>query len=136
MRKKGHGLTLNGKIRKVRPCLQVFSNIRPECLECNTKKCVFGQDGLLWRCSSEHPEVSELPVSSSHPVRPQKTIGIWHEHGLVKGYEYNDRGERLYELPPQNQRPTKQQGQRGRLSERRQYSPFTSHAANKVHHGP
>jgi hypothetical protein len=65
-----------------------------------------------------------------------KTIGIWHAHGLLKGYEYNDRGERLYELPPQNQRTKKQQGQRGRLSERRQYSQFTSHAANKVHHGP
>jgi DNA invertase Pin-like site-specific DNA recombinase len=64
------------------------------------------------------------------------TIKIWHAHGLLKGYEYNDKGERLYELPPQNQRPKKQQGQWGRLSQRRQYLPLTSHAANEVHHGP
>lgn len=62
------------------------------------------------------------------------TIRIWYMHGLLKGYEYNDKGERLYELPPENQRPKKQQGQRGRFSERRQYIPFTSHAANEVHH--
>jgi len=64
------------------------------------------------------------------------TIRIWHAHGLLKGYEYNDRGERLYELPPENQRPKKQQGQCGRLSQRGHCSPFTSHAANEVHHGP
>jgi len=64
------------------------------------------------------------------------TIRIWYAHGLLKGYEYNDRGERLYELPPQDQRPKKQQGQQGRLSKRGQYSPFTPHAANEVHHGP
>jgi len=64
------------------------------------------------------------------------TIRIWYAHGLLKGYEYNDRGERLYELPPQNQRPKKQQGQQGSLSQRRQHSPFTSHAATEVHHGP
>jgi hypothetical protein len=64
------------------------------------------------------------------------TIRIWYAHGLLKGYEYNDKGERLYELPPENQRPKKQQGQSGRLCQRRQYSPFTSYAANEVHHGP
>jgi DNA invertase Pin-like site-specific DNA recombinase len=63
------------------------------------------------------------------------TIEIWYAYGLLKGYEYNDKKERLYELPPQNQRPKKQQGQCGRLSQRRQYAPFTSHAANEVHHG-
>jgi len=64
------------------------------------------------------------------------TIRIWYAHGLLRGYAYNDKGERLYELPPQDQRPKKQQGQWGRLSERRQYSPFTSHPANEVHHEP
>lgn len=64
------------------------------------------------------------------------TIGIWYAHGLLNGYEYNERGERLYELPPQNQRPKKQQGQQGSLPQRRQYRSFTSHAANEVHHGP
>jgi DNA invertase Pin-like site-specific DNA recombinase len=62
------------------------------------------------------------------------TIKIWYAHGPLDGCEYNDKGERLYELPPENQRPKKQQGQTGRLSERRQYTPFTSHAANEVHH--
>lgn len=61
-------------------------------------------------------------------------IKTWRAHGLLQGYEYNDKGERLYELPPQNQRPKKQQGRCGRLSERRKYTPFTSHATNKVHH--
>jgi DNA invertase Pin-like site-specific DNA recombinase len=62
------------------------------------------------------------------------TMRIWYAHGLLKGYEYNDKGQRLYELPPENQRPKKQQGQCGRLSQRGQYTSFTSHAANEVHH--
>lgn len=64
----------------------------------------------------------------------QTTIRIWYAHGLLKGYEYNDKGERMYELPPENQRPKRQQGQWGRLSQRRQNTPFTSHAANEVQH--
>jgi DNA invertase Pin-like site-specific DNA recombinase len=71
---------------------------------------------------------TELGVSET-------TIRIWHAHGLLQGYAYNDKGERLYELPPENQRPKKQQGQCGRLSQRRRHTPFTSHAANEVHHG-
>ena len=64
----------------------------------------------------------------------RKTIGIWHANGLLKGYEYNDKGERLYELPPQEHRPRKQQGLWGKYTNRAQYPPFTSHAANEVHH--
>ena len=62
------------------------------------------------------------------------TVRIWCAHGLLKGYEYNDKGERLYELPPPDQRPTKQQGLWGKLTKRAQYPPFASHAANEVHH--
>jgi len=64
----------------------------------------------------------------------RQTVRIWYAHGLLKGYEYNDKGERLYELPPQEQRPKKQQGLCGKLTKRRKYTPFTSHAANEVHH--
>jgi DNA invertase Pin-like site-specific DNA recombinase len=64
----------------------------------------------------------------------RQTVLIWHRHGLLRGYEYNDKGERLYELPPQEQRPKKQQGLCGKLTERSKYTPFTSHAANEVHH--
>ena len=38
IRKKGHGLTLDGKMRKVEPCLQVFSIIPLECLGWDTVK--------------------------------------------------------------------------------------------------
>ena len=71
MRTKRHGLTLNGKIRKVKPCRQVFSIIRLEYPECNTRRWFFGQDDLLWRCSSKHTEVSELSISPHHPVRSE-----------------------------------------------------------------
>ena len=62
------------------------------------------------------------------------TVAIWCRHGLLKGYEYNHRGERLYELPSQEHRPKKQQGLWGKLTKRAQYPPFASHAANEVHH--
>ena len=70
LRRKRHGLTLTGKTRKVKPCLQVFSIIRSEYLECNIRRRFFGQDDLLWRCSSQYTEVSELSISPSHPIRP------------------------------------------------------------------
>ena len=63
----------------------------------------------------------------------RQTINIWYRHGLLKGYLYNDKGERLYELPPEEHRPKKQQGQTGRLTNRGQYTPFSPHEANKVH---
>ena len=71
LRKKRHGLTLYGKIRKVKPCLPVFSIIRLEYPECNIPRWFFGQDDLLWRCSSKHTEVSELSISPHHPVRSE-----------------------------------------------------------------
>ena len=58
------------KTRKVKPCLQVFSIIRSEYLECNIRRRFFGQDDLLWRCSSQYAEVPELSISPSHPIRP------------------------------------------------------------------
>jgi hypothetical protein len=64
----------------------------------------------------------------------RQTVATWCRHGLLNGYEYNGRGERLYELPPQEHRPEKQQGLWGKLTKRVQYPPFTSHAANEVHH--
>ena len=66
----------------------------------------------------------------------QETVATWYRHGLLTGHEYNQKGERLYELPPQEQRPKKQQGLRGKLTERAQYLSFPPHAANEVHHEP
>jgi DNA invertase Pin-like site-specific DNA recombinase len=60
------------------------------------------------------------------------TIGVWHQHGLLKGYDYNDKGERLYELPPEEQRPAKLQGRK--LAERAIKTKVPPHAANKVQH--
>jgi hypothetical protein len=64
----------------------------------------------------------------------RQTVAIWYRHGLLKGYEYNHRGERLYEMPPQEHRPKKQQGLWGKLTKRTPKTPFASHAANEVHH--
>ena len=63
----------------------------------------------------------------------RQTVGIWYRHGLLKGYDYNRKGERLYELPPKELRPKKQQGLCGKLTERAKHTPFTPHAANEVH---
>ena len=91
MFEKRHGLTLNGKILEVKPCLPVFSIIRLGYPECNIQRWFFGQDGLLWRCSSEHPEVSELPISPSSPLRPHaeglQDASCWQSQGRT-GCEY------------------------------------------------
>ena len=65
------------------------------------------------------------------------TIRIWCAHGLLKGYEYNDKAGRLYELPAREHRPKKQQGLHGKLTARTEHAvfAFASHAANKVQHG-
>ena len=60
------------------------------------------------------------------------TIRTWYAHGLLVGYNYNDKGERLYELPDEQSRPTKSQGQK--LIERSAINKVTSHAANEVQH--
>ena len=60
------------------------------------------------------------------------TIGAWHKHRLLVGYDYNDKGERLYEMPDEQNRPTKCQGQK--LTERSAKAKVTSHAANEVQH--
>jgi hypothetical protein len=64
----------------------------------------------------------------------RQTVGIWYRHGLLKGYDYNRKGDRLYELPPQELRPKKQQGLWGKLTKRAQFPPLASHAANEVQH--
>lgn len=64
----------------------------------------------------------------------RQTINTWYRHGLLKGYPYNDRGDRLYELPPKEHRPKKQQGLQGSLASRARYTPLPSHAANEVQH--
>ena len=64
----------------------------------------------------------------------RQTVATWYRHGLLKGHDYNQKGERLYELPPEEQRPKKQQGLRGKLTERAQYLSFPPHAANEVQH--
>ena len=61
-----------------------------------------------------------------------QTITAWHKHGLLVGYKSNDKGERLYEMPDEQNRPTKSQGQK--LTERSTKTKVTSHAANEVHH--
>lgn len=62
----------------------------------------------------------------------RKTINTWYHSGLLKGYPYNNKGDRLYELPPKDRRPQKQQGQVGNLDARARYTPLPPHAANKV----
>ena len=64
----------------------------------------------------------------------RQTVATWYRHGLLKGHDYNQKGERLYELPPKEQRPKKQQGLRGKLTERAQYLSFPPHATNEVQH--
>lgn len=64
-------------------------------------------------------------------VTPQ-TIRIWFAHGLLIGYDYNDKGGRLYPMPDQHNRPTKSQGQK--FAERRIVSKVTRQTANEVQH--
>ena len=61
-----------------------------------------------------------------------QTVRVWYKHGLIKGYNYNDKGERLYELPDESCRPLKQQGQK--LTEREPIREVSSQAANEVQH--
>ena len=77
--------------------------------------------GLLTKKEIAH----ELNV---HPA----TIATWYAHGLLVGYDYNDNGARLYELPDERHRPTKNQGQK--LKERSIETKVTLQAANEVHH--
>jgi len=56
-----------------------------------------------------------------------KTVNIWYRHSLLNGYDYNDKGGRLYELPPPGQRPRKQQGQHGKLAGRGALMPHATH---------
>jgi hypothetical protein len=65
----------------------------------------------------------ELEISTT-------TVRIWYHHGLLKAHDYNDKGERLYERPPADQRPTKQQGQHGKLTGRKE--ALLSQASNRV----
>lgn len=61
-----------------------------------------------------------------------QTIRVWYKYGFIKGYKYNDRGERLYALPDESNRPVKQQGQK--LTDREAIPEVSSQAANEVQH--
>lgn len=63
-----------------------------------------------------------------HPL----TIRVWRAHGLLRGYCYNDRGERLYEMPTEENRPVKSQGQK--LNERALKTKVTLEMTNEVQH--
>jgi DNA invertase Pin-like site-specific DNA recombinase len=67
----------------------------------------------------------ELSVSTG-------TVRVWYYHGLLEAYDYNSKGDRLYKLPPENERPKKQQGYYGKLSERKQ--SLLSQRSDGVHH--
>ena len=60
------------------------------------------------------------------------TVKIWCSYGLLKGYKYNDKGERLFELGPKEAMPQKSQGLVNKLSERPKYEELVSHATNEV----
>ena len=60
------------------------------------------------------------------------TVKIWRRYGLLKGYKYNDRGERLFEPVTNETRPVKSQGIKFKLSERPKYEELVSHATNEV----
>lgn len=60
------------------------------------------------------------------------TVITWGRYGLLQGHDYTRKGERLYELPPPELRPTKKQGLVGKLAHRARYAPLPSHAANEV----
>jgi DNA invertase Pin-like site-specific DNA recombinase len=89
------------------------------------------------RCRFDHLRAAGLHTPDEMATElavSRQTVGIWYRHGLLKGYDYNRKGDRLYELPPQELRPTKQQGLWGKLTKRAQYLSFPSHAANEVQH--
>jgi len=68
-------------------------------------------------------------ILSVHPA----TIRTWYAHGMIIGYDYNDKGERLYELPENTEDyPQKLQGQK--LNQRSKIINVTSHATNEVQH--
>jgi DNA invertase Pin-like site-specific DNA recombinase/DNA-binding XRE family transcriptional regulator len=67
----------------------------------------------------------ELGVSTN-------TVKIWRRNGLLKGYKYNDRGWRLFELGPKEAMPQKQLGLTGKLTERPKYEELVSYATNGV----
>ncbi len=60
------------------------------------------------------------------------TIIKWGRHGLLQGYAYTRKGQRLYELPPPELRPKIQHGLWSKLANRARYGPLVSHAANEV----
>ncbi len=67
----------------------------------------------------------ELKVSTD-------TVKIWRRYGLLRGYAYNDKNERLFVLEAKEVRPVKSQGRKFKLSERTKYEELTSHATNGV----
>ena len=64
-----------------------------------------------------------------------ETVRIWQKYGLLKGYKYNDKGWRLFELGPSEAMPQKKPGPKGKLTERAKYEELTSQATNRVQSG-
>jgi DNA invertase Pin-like site-specific DNA recombinase len=60
-----------------------------------------------------------------------QSVAVWRRHGLLRGEPYNDKNECLYK-PVGKHGPRKQPGRK--LSERRRFPEYCSHAANEVHH--
>jgi hypothetical protein len=59
------------------------------------------------------------------------TIKIWHHNGLLRGHQYNDKQQCLYD-PPDQAAPAKSQGRK--LSERRRFPMVLSDRTNEVQH--
>ena len=99
--------------------------------------------GLVWKiCRAYHlrSRYERLRQQGLHTVEEmaaelgvtRQTVIVWGRHGLLQGHAYTRKGERLYELPPPELRPTKQQGLWGKLTARARYNPLEAHAANEV----
>jgi len=75
--------------------------------------------------------LTQEEMAEEFGVTPQ-TIRVWYSHGLLIGYDYDDKGGRLYPMPEEHNRPRRSQGQK--LSERRTVPEFHLQAANEVQH--
>lgn len=60
------------------------------------------------------------------------TVKTWSSYGLLKGYKYNDKSGKLFELGPKKAMPKKSQGLVNKLSERPKYEELISYATNEV----
>lgn len=75
--------------------------------------------------------LTQEEMAEEFGVIPQ-TIRVWYANGLLIGYDYDDKGGRLYPMPDEHNRPCKSQGQK--LCERRVVSQIPLQATNEVQH--